>query len=70
MISYKQDDDDTVDGILDKIKQAKNNLISFTKQAAANEDVNQIGKELFKLIFEIIKDSIEDNYDLHRYNFF
>ena len=43
--SYKQDDLDTVDGILDEINKAKNYLISLIKQVAANEDVKRIGKE-------------------------
>ena len=62
MCSYKQDDLDTVDGILDEIKKAKNYL-SLIKQAAANEDVKRIGKELYKLIFQIIKDSIQNKLD-------
>ena len=49
LCSYKQDDLGTVDGILDEIKKAKNYLMSLIKQAAANEDVKGIGKELSKL---------------------
>ena len=60
LCSYKQDDLDTVDGILDEIKKTKNYLMSLIKQTTANEDVKRIGKELFKLIFQIIKDSIEN----------
>ena len=63
MCSYKQDDLDTVNGILDEIKKAKNYLMPLIKQAAANEDVKRIGKELFKLICQIIKDSIENKLD-------
>ena len=40
--SYKQDDLDIVDGILDEIKKAKNYLMSLIKHAAANEDVKRI----------------------------
>ena len=61
--SYKQDDLDNVDGILDEIKKAKNYLISLIKEPAANEDVKRIGKELFKLICQIVKDSIENKLD-------
>ena len=48
-----------VDQIFDEIKKAKNYLMSLIKQASANE----IGKELFKLIFQNIKDSIESKLD-------
>ena len=61
--SYKQDDFDTVDGILDEIKKAKNYQMSIIKEAAANEEVKRIGKELFKLIFQIIKGFIENKLD-------
>ena len=61
--SYKQDDLDNVDGILDEIKKAKNYLISLIKEPAANEEVKRIGKELFKLICQIVKDSIENKLD-------
>ena len=37
--------------------------MSLIKQAAANQDFKRIGKELFKLIFQIIKDSIENKLD-------
>ena len=63
MNACKEEDYDVVDGILDDIKQAKNNLILFAKKAAAKEQFKQIGKEMFKLIFKIIKDSIEDEVD-------
>ena len=52
-----------MDGILDEIKKAKNYLISLIKEPAANEDVKRIGKELFKLICQIVKDSIENKLD-------
>ena len=52
-----------MDGILDEIKKAKNYLMSLIKEAAANEEVKKIGKELFKLIFHIIKDFIENKLD-------
>ena len=60
LCSYKQDDLDTLDRRLDEIKKAKNYLMSLIKQTTANVDVKRIGKELFKLIFQIIKDSIEN----------
>ena len=37
--------------------------MSLIKQTAANKDVKRIGKELFKLIFQIIKDFIENKLD-------
>ena len=48
---------------MDDIKKAKNYLMSLIKQAAANEDVKRKGKELFKLILQFIKDSIENKLD-------
>ena len=51
LCSYKQDDLDTLDRILDETKKAQNYLMPSIKQAVANEDVKRIGKELFKLIF-------------------
>ena len=63
MNAYKEEDYDVVNGLLDDVKQAKNKLILFDKKAGANEQFKQIGKEMFKLIFKIIKDSIEDEVD-------
>ena len=42
MKAYKEEDCDTVDGIVDDLKQAENKMISFAKKAAANEQFKRI----------------------------
>ena len=45
-------------------KYYKNVKKKFAKKVTANEQFKRIGKELLKIIFELIKDLIEDEVDL------
>ena len=57
-------DYDSVDEIIDQITKAKNKLESFTKEATEiDERFKAVGKQLFELIFKVIRDSIEDQVD-------
>ena len=42
MKTYKEEDYDIVDGIVDDLKQAKNKMILFAKKASANEQFKRI----------------------------
>ena len=55
---------DSVDGIINQITKAKNKLVSFAKEATEiDERFKAVGKQLFELIFKVIKDSVEDQVD-------
>ena len=57
-------DYDSVDGIINQITKAKNKLVSFAKEATEiDERFKAVGKQLFELIFRVIKDSVEDQVD-------
>ena len=57
-------DYDSVDEIIDQITKAKNKLESFAKEATEiDERFKAVGKQLFELIFKVIRDSIEDQVD-------
>ena len=64
--AYRLDDEDydAMDGIIDKLRQAKNKFISFVKEAIAREQFKEIGKELFEIIVEVIKESLEQELDI------
>ena len=38
--------------------------MSFVKTALKNEDIRQIEKELFELIVDVVKDSLDDELDI------
>ena len=61
--AYRLDDEDydAVDGIMDKLRLAKNKLVSFVKEAVASKQFNEIKKELFEIIVEIIRESSEQD---------
>ena len=64
--AYKNDepDYDSVGGIIDQITKAKNKLLPFAREATEiDERFKAVGKQLFKLIFKGIRDSIEDPVD-------
>ena len=52
---------DVVDGIMDELRQAKNKLVSFVKEAAASEQFKEIGKEPF---VEVFRESVEQELDI------
>ena len=57
-------DYDSVDGIINQITKAKNKLVSFAKEATEIDEIfKAVGKQLFELIFRVIKDSVEDQVD-------
>ena len=57
-------DYDSVDEIIDQITKAKNKLESFAKEATEiDERFKAVEKQLFELIFKVIRDSIEDQVD-------
>ena len=64
--AYRLDDEDcdVVDGIMDKLRQAKNKLVSFVKKAVASEQFKEIRKELFKIIVKVIRESLEQELDI------
>ena len=62
--AYKEEDYDAVDGIVNELKQVKNKLVSFVREAANNKHFKQIGKELFDLIVDVIRDSMDDELDI------
>ena len=62
--SFDDEDYDAVDRIMDKLIQAKNKLASFAKEAVASEQFKEIGKELFKIIVEVIRESLEQELDI------
>ena len=49
---------------MDELRQAKNKLVSFVKEAVASEQFKEIGKELFEIIEEVIKESLEQELDM------
>ena len=59
-----QEDYDEVDGLLDKLKKAKNWMVFFIKEAVGNEQYRQIGKQLFRIIVNAISDSLEGEVDI------
>ena len=61
--AYRLDDEyyEVVDGIMDELRQAKNNLVSFVKEAAASEQFKEIGKEPF---VEVFWESVEQELDI------
>ena len=64
--AFKLDDEayDAVDGIMDRLRQAKNKLVSFVRKALTSEQFKEIGKELFKIIVEVIKELLEQELDI------
>ena len=52
-------DYDCLDGVIDELKKEKDRLVTFVKNAAANEQFQEVGKQLFEVVFEAIKDSLE-----------
>ena len=66
MKAYKLDDKeyDAVDEIMDELRQAKNKLVSFVKEAVASEQFKEIGKELFEIIVKVIRESLEQELDI------
>ena len=38
--------------------------MSFVKTSLKNEDIRQIEKELFELIVDVVKDSLDDELDI------
>ena len=64
--AYRLDDEDfdAVDGIMDELRQAKNKLVSFVKEAVASEQFKEIGKELFEIIVKVIRESLEQELDI------
>ena len=61
--AYRNDevDSDSVDGIIEQITKTKNKLASFAREATEiDERFKAVGKQLFELIFKVIKDSVED----------
>ena len=64
--AYKSDevDYDSVDGIIDQITKAKNKLVSFAREGTEiDERFKAVRKQLFELIFKVIRDSVEDQVD-------
>ena len=63
--TYKQnqEDYDEVDGLLDKLKKAKNWIVYFIKEAVGNEQYREIGKQLFRIIVNAISDLLEGEID-------
>ena len=61
--AYRLDDEDcdAVDGIMDELRQAKNKLVSFVKEAVASEQFKEIRKELFEIIVEVIREPSEQD---------
>ena len=64
--AYRLDDEDcdAVDRIMDELRQAKNKLVSFVKEAVASEQFKEIGKELFEIIVKVIRESLEQELDI------
>ena len=62
--SFDDEDYDTVNGIMDELIQAKNKLVSFAKEAVPSEQFQEIRKELFKIIVEVIRESLEQELDI------
>ena len=57
-------DYDSVDGIIDQITKVKNKLVSFARKAREIDGrFKAVGKQLFELIFKLIRDSVEDQVD-------
>ena len=48
-----------VDGVVDELKKAKDRLVAFVKFPEANEQFQEVGKQLFEVVLEAIKDSLE-----------
>ena len=64
--AYKSDevDYDSVDGIIDQITKAKNKLVLFAREGTEiDERFKAVRKQLFELIFKVIRDSVEDQVD-------
>ena len=59
-----QEDYDEVDGLVDELKNAKNWMVSFIKEAVGHEQYRQIGKQLFRIIVNAISDSLEGEADI------
>ena len=57
--AYRLDveDCDTVGGIMDELRQAKNKLASFVKEVVTSERFKEIRKELFEIIVKVIRES-------------
>ena len=55
------EDYDAVEGIMNKLRQAKNKLVSFVNEAVAREQFKEIRKELFEIIVEVIRESLEQD---------
>ena len=52
-------DCDCVDGVIDELKKAKDRLVAFVKNAAANQQFQEAGKQLFEVVLEGMKYSLE-----------
>ena len=61
--AYRLDDEDydTEDGIMDKLRETKNKIVSFIKEAGASDQFKEIGKELFEIIVEVIRKTSEQD---------
>ena len=57
-------DYDTVDRIMDKLRQAKNKLVLFVKEAVGSKQFKGIRKELFEIIVQVIRESLEQELDI------
>ena len=64
--AYRLDDKDydTVDRIMDKLRQAKNKLVLFVKEAVGSKQFKGIRKELFEIIVQVIRESLEQELDI------
>ena len=62
--AYRLNDEDydAVDGIMDELRQAKNKLVSFVKEAVASEQFRETRKELFEIIVKVIRESLEQEF--------
>ena len=59
-----QEDYDEVDGLVDRLKKAKNWMVSFIKEAVGNEQYRQMAKQLFRIIVNAISNSLEGEIDI------
>ena len=49
---------------MDELRQTKNRLISFVKEAVASEQFKEIRKVLFEIIAKVIRESLEQEFDI------
>ena len=46
---------------MDELREGKNKVVSFVKEAGASEQFKEIGKELFEIIVEVIRKTSEQD---------